>query len=309
MDTLATFNLVLNIITEVITIIGLTGHILTFIVFSRTTFRKNSISIYCRALAIFESFILMNAIMNIVIMVKGYSQAFSSETICKLYAYVTYGFASIPGWILIAFSIDKVLNMKKITNGMKRPYVHYLIVFVIVICSLLLYIEIPIYLKLVSFPFIGNQCDISTMSFGDVINYVYIVEANIIPFVIMFGSSLVTVKLLRDSRRQIQMGGAAGDSRKSRDTKFAITSLTFNILFIVLKMPMLICVTVGFAYVDPYFLNVSILLFNTYFSIGFFIHLASNSLFRQELLALLSFRQPIGSSNQRNQQFTNNTNN
>ena len=287
------FNQVMNIITEVVIIIGLIGHVITFIVFSRSTFRKNSIGIYCRTLAIFDSNILSHAVMNLIIIINGYSAAFSSDIACKLYAYVMYALGSMPGWILIAFSVDKLFSLRRVTGTMKRPIIHYSIITAIVLIHLTLYIVIPIYLRPVVIPGYGVLCDVSTLSFGETLNIVYMAESSIIPFVIMFITSIITIKLLWKSRRQMKTAvnlGNQQNKRKSRDAMFALTSLTFNILFIVLKMPLLVCLTIGFEFINGYVLEFSILFYILNLSIGVFVHFVSNSLFRRELFILFRIR-------------------
>lgn len=297
MDFYATYDLMTRIITQVVILSSIVGNILTFIVFSRSTFRKNSISIYCRALAIFDSFTIYMVIMNFYLIFYKYFIALYSDELCKLIYYILYAFGSIPGWILIAFSVDKVLNLRRVTAGMKRPLVHYLITIGIVLFNLLLYIEIPIYMKLV--PVIGSNnvsklvCDSSDLWFSDVLNIVLIIEGSALPFSIMFVSSLITIKLLRDSRRNVEIVGNVTRHRKSRDRMFAITSLIFNFSFIVLKLPLVICLSIGTSLISNFVLQTATLLFFLNFSISFIIHFASNHLFRRELFILFRIRKPI----------------
>ena len=290
----------MNIITEVMILIGLIGHVITFIVFSRPTFRKNSIGIYCCALAISELSIISHAVMNFIIIINSYTAAFSSEIGCKLYAYTVYSLGSIPGWILIAFSIDKLLNLRRVTGTMKRPIIHYSLITAIVLIHITLYIVVPIYLKPVDIPGYGILCDVSTLYFGNVLNIVYMAESSIIPFVIMFITSIITIQLLWKSRRQVELVGnlsSQQNKRKSRDAMFAITSITFNILFIVLKMPLLVCLIIGFEFINGYVLEFSILFYFLKLSIGVFVHFISNSLFRRELFILFRLRK-VDQSNQ-----------
>lgn len=133
-----TFYNTINIIIELVVLIGLIGNILTFIVFARRKFRNNSISINFRALAIFDSFIVLEAVINFYLIFYKYYIAQYSDSVCKLVSYISYAFGSIPGWILIALSIEKLLSMKKVTNTMKRPFNHYAIVFGILIFNILL---------------------------------------------------------------------------------------------------------------------------------------------------------------------------
>lgn len=288
-----TFYNIINIITESVVIIGLIGNILTFVVFSRRKFRNNSISIYFRALAIFDSFIVLEAVINFYLIFYKYYIAQYSDTVCKLVSYSSYTFGSIPGWILIALSIEKLLSMKKVTNTMKRPFIHYSIVIAIFLFNILLYIEIPIYLKLVPIEYYGVQvmfCDTAFLWFGNVLNIVYLVNGTVLPFVIMFVTSLIMIKALRDSRRQIEAIGTSGGNRKRREIKFAVTSLAFNGSFVVLKMPLLVCLSVGLTVVDFYFLQVAVFLFYLNFSLGFFVHFIVNSVFRKELFIVFRIR-------------------
>ena len=78
----------------------------------------------------------------------------------------------------------------------------------------------------------------------------------------MIGSSLMTIKLLRDSRRHVNLTGVVGEKRKSRDNKYAITSFTFNVLFIVLRMPLVVCTVLGLANVSYYLSQTASLLFS-----------------------------------------------
>lgn len=176
---------------------------------------------------------------------------------------------------------------------MKRPFIHYSIVIAIFLFNILLYIEIPIYLKLVPIEYYGVQvmfCDTAFLWFGNVLNIVYLVNGTVLPFVIMFVTSLIMIKALRDSRRQIEAIGTSGGNRKRREIKFAVTSLAFNGSFVVLKMPLLVCLSVGLTVVDFYFLQVAVFLFYLNFSLGFFVHFIVNSVFRKELFIVFRIR-------------------
>ena len=287
-----TFNSTMNIVTEAVVLIGLIGHVITFLIFSRSKFRTNSIGIYCRALAIFDSNILCYAVMNLIEILNGYSTAFSSEIACKVYAYTLYALGSISGWIIIAFSVDKLLSLRRVTSTMKRPIIYYLILTAIVLIHLTLYVVILIYLRPVDIPGYGVLCDVSTLWFGETLNIVYMAESSIIPFIIMFITSLITIKSLWKSRRQVGMAinlSTQQNKRKNRNSMFALTSLTFNILFIVLKMPLLVCLTIGFANLSKYFLQVAVFLYLIKFSILFFVNFLINSLFRREFFGFRRF--------------------
>ena len=292
---------IMVIIRLVMIIIGLIGNVISFIVFSRPVFRKNSISTYCRALAIFDFFTIADLIISIGFEFFDTFYPFYSDATCKVYFYIIVAFASIPSWILIAFSLDKVLTMKRIgTNTLKKKSFQYGIIAAVAIVNLLLYIEIPIYLKLVTIDFYDtkiNICDISTLPFGTIIATVFLVGGSILPFLIMFTSSIVSIKMIRDSARNIGRATNANlSNRNSRDLKFAISSIVFNITFIVFKMPFsLIFFLENFipSLMTSYeLLATASTLAYFHYSTGFFIHLFSNSIFRRELMILFRIYKP-----------------
>lgn len=281
-------------------LMGLTGNLVSFLVFSRPTFAKNSISTYCRALAIFESFTIVELFTNFYLILYNYFIGMYSNSLCKAFYYVLIGFASIPGWILIAFSFDKLLSLRKAKTVMKKRFVQYSIITGIVLCNLLLYIEIPIFLELTPVQFYGVtilMCDTSTLAFSQALRVMFMVESSILPFIIMLALSIATIRLIRNSRRTVNTSRAC---RKNRDLKFAVTSLVFNFLFIFLKLPMVVIYLVGLDQFDDYFFQVAILLYFVNYSISFFVHFVSNSLYRRELFVLIGLRrarrQSIGTS-------------
>ena len=283
--------------------IGLLGNILTFIVFSRPVFAKNSISTYCRALAVFESLTVYQLVADIIFVFYKDFIPQSSDLGCKLVNYFGMLNGSIPGWILIAFSIDKVLSMKNRAKFIKKRSFQYAVISGIVVFHLLIYIEVPIYLVRIvnpNAPAYTIRCDLSTLWFGDIISMVYLIEGTLLPFIIMLCSSIISTKMIRDSAMNIQnhVTQLNDPSRKNRDFKYAITSISFNLMFLLFKTPVIICF-----FVKSYIPDVSVvtiywlvLIFHINYSSGFFINLVSNSIFRREFLVLLRFRTPTQTS-------------
>ena len=133
------------------------------------------------------------------------------------------------------------------------------------------------------------MCDLSTINLFYVNTIVSLLETGFIPFVIMVITSIITTRLLIKSRNAVMKTGKVSKERKSRDRKYAVSSVSFSILFIVLKLPGLVYFTMNAfsGYFDAYFIRIASLTFNLNASLSFFIHLVTNSLFRRELLLLL----------------------
>ena len=289
----ASFSFAITSIEATIIAIGIIGNILSILVFSRKTFRNNSISTYCIALSIVECLNLIQLANDIYSVSYTINLPDVSDSLCKFTFSNSIFIASIHPCILVAFSVDKLLSMRTRSIAMlKKKWFQWSLVAAIVLLNTALYIYIPILIKLGEiFPgyFI---CDLSTIGFFQIFMIEYIVESCFIPFIIMIVSSILTIRLLIKSRNSVERIGSLNKERKTRDTKYAISSLTFNFTFIALKMPSAIFYTLSayISYYNLYYYKSSLLLYYLNMSISFFVHFMSNSLFRRELLVLLRLK-------------------
>ena len=269
--------------------IGLIGNLLSIIVFTRKTFRNNSISTYCIALAISECLSLIQFI-NIVYYFKYSAYLMDlNDTFCSIENYAVILVSAIPSFIMIAFSVDKLISMRTKSIAMlKKKWFQWSVVAAIVLFHIGLYIYVPILIKRIEiFPgyFI---CSTTTISFFNIHMILIIFETCLIPFLILMITTVITIRQLFKSSNSIERNGKLTKERKSRDRKYAISSVALNINHIVLKLPLTIfyILVAFYSYYDVYFLNVASLLFFLNTSIGFFIHIVTNSLFRREFLVL-----------------------
>jgi hypothetical protein len=284
------FDTAMTISRTAVVSIGILGNIISFIVFSRKTFRNNSISTYCRALAVLDCFTIIQLIRDVYSYFNITAFFDLSDATCKIFYYFSMQYTGIPGWILVAFSVDKTFNMKVSSPRiLKSKLFQWSVVAAIVIFNLLFFIELLISLEVEPFIFIPSIqfCNFPFLSYLNVFIYVLIAQSCAIPFGIMIVSSIITIRLLWKSRGSIERIGHVEKKRRSRDIKFAISSVTFNVLFIVFKTPFLIYYLLPFEFQNYYFYQVEFLLFLINSSGNFFIHLATNSVFRRELLTIL----------------------
>ena len=272
---------------------GLIGNVLSIIVFSRKTFRNNSISTYCIALAIIESITAVEFVICVYNLAYNINLPDQSVSLCKFTFSIAIYMNAIQPWIIVAFSIDKILSMRtRSIPILKKKWFQWSIVAGIVLFNLALYIYIPILIRIAEI-FPGYfMCDLSTIGFFNIYMLSNILSTCLIPFLAMLITSILTIRLLIKSRKSIEKSGHLTKDRKSRDRKYAITSLTFNITFIVLKAPVatFFLMSAYFSYFNLYFYRISFILFFLDMSISFFIHSITNSLFRREILVLLRLK-------------------
>lgn len=267
---------------------GLFGNLISFIVFSRNIFRCNSISTYCRALAIFECLIIIQLIADIYSFINPIGFPNLSDASCKIFYYLSLLYTSIPGWILVAFSVDKMFIIRTSPlKILKSKLFQWSVVFAIVLFNMIFFVELLISLKLEPLFFIPDVsfCNFAFLSYFNALIYANIVYSSIIPFVIMISSSIVTIRMLMKSRRSLERMGTQDNQRRMRDVRYAVSSMAFNVLFIAFKIPFIISPLLPFDEFTTYYVDVSFLLFVFNCSSTFFIHLATNSIFRRELFA------------------------
>lgn len=289
----------------VINACGLVGNLLSFLVFSRKKFQKNSISVYCRSLAVTDSliigFVLANDIANLFFGVDLYS---SLNSLCKISFIVYTAISSISSWFLVAFGLDKALSVifhGKYEFVQKRSF-QLSVIITIVLINLLVFIEVPIALnavRIVTPIYETNQtqvyslCAIQTISFVAVIDYLYLIFACIIPFIIMIATTIaISKELYRSSMRVMPQVSRELKERRYKDRKFAANSVILNIVYVVLQIP--ISLTYFLNISDPtsalLFALIALVLFCANYSISFFIYMTCNSVFRREVFEIICVR-------------------
>lgn len=284
-----TFTNAMNITTAAIVAVGCIGHVISIMVFARKTFRNNSISTYCISLAIVECLSLVRLAANVSLLAYNVNITDINDLICKWLNFLVILLYSIQPWIMVAFAIDKLLSMRtKSIAILKKKWFQLALVAAIVLVNASMYIYHPILIRRREVAPGRFVCDPSTIGFFSAFMIQIIVETSIIPFAIMIFTSILTIWLLIKSRNSVQRTGHVSKDRKSRDTKYAISSIAFNFSFIVLKLPFSVFYLLNafYSYYDPYFFSLANFFFYLYSSLGFFLHLATNSLFRRELLVL-----------------------
>lgn len=137
------------------------------------------------------------------------------------------------------------------------------------------------------------MCVLQTMSSHKVVNLIYLIECNLIPFFIMLVSSVLTVRVLVLSRHRIEaIENRELKNRRAKDIKFAVNSFVLCILFVLFQTP----ITIGYFLYLPdiatytiYFLIGEILYFLNY-TLPIFTYVVTNSIFRREILKMLGLR-------------------
>lgn len=302
----------LNHVRVGLSLFGLIGNSLSFLVFSRRTFKKNSINVYCRALAVIDSTYILVQLINDLAQYAGIQLYPSVNALCKLSFYIYVSIPSISGWTLAALSVDKAVSVVYVNriSFLRKLSFQLGVIISIVVINLLVYISVPIGLNSIRYENWNNQtnttqvsfgCTINNLSFIRVINYLFLIESSLVPFAFMLAATCVITVRLYQSRTRVFLekdtNSGKPKNRRLKDRKFAYTSAILNIIFVIFQIPIVLTYLIDVPNLNTYLLFYlsAIIALNMNLCMPFIIYLISNSIFRRQFLSILGLRTKFSS--------------
>lgn len=172
------------------------------------------------------------------------------------------------------------------------------VILIITISNLIFYMPIPINLNHIAMNTNDGQifwvCSLKNLPFYKSMSIFYFVESSLLPFFIMLITTVLTVRALVSSRMHLKSMMRENSElrlRRVKDIKFAINSIALNVLYVLLQSPIALSLIVNFNDQSIYLLaaNAASIFYYLNFSINFFAHFMSNSIFKREFFYLLGF--------------------
>jgi hypothetical protein len=289
----------LNYCYPVIVVFGTIANILAFIIFSRKRFENTIFSTYFRFMLVVDTiglvYLCLAKFLNFQF---GINIRDFNESLCRLSLQLAYSVPPISAYILVAISIDRWLTITKPTFLIIRKKFS----FQILVCIGIVIANF-IYNGQLFFSYIGtreknpNSTRLRCLiPYPDTLSMMDLINSTIIPFLLMIVSTALTIKSVFDSSRKNQSTNQVQTERQTRrrDIKFAITSIAFNIIFLILNLPFALSAVIPnttMSDIESYFL-VILLLFLTYLNhaTDFFINISVNKIFREELKILFCIK-------------------
>lgn len=181
---------------------------------------------------------------------------------------------------------------------MRSVKFQFFLISMIIILNCLFYIAVPFDMESKSASFSLSHtnatitiwyCSIRNLQLYKEMSVFYLIESCFVPFVIMLTTTLLTIQTLYSSRNRIETFESRElKARRSKDIKFAINSIVLDLIYLSFQMP--ICINyilfIGDAKIRLMYSFIAGFLYFTNFSIAFFTHFISNSIFRAELFKL-----------------------
>jgi hypothetical protein len=291
--------------------LGLAGNTLTFIIYSRPSLRKLTISLYFRVVSLVDLFITLNWVKVFFRDKFNLYLNRQSTLMCKLTEFSIFSAGPISSWIEVLISFDRLLKITspnryhKLIEGLKCQIGLLIFVFVgnmayysyrLVDDELVVVVKNETTMTM-SCELVRNVNGEFWMEMGNVLA----------PFGAMSVSSAITIGFIARSRKRMQLNHHQSSSMAKtsgqnnhreqkhhiRDVKFAVTSISLNLFFLLSNLPIpfynLILKNITFIDSDlnDFLDTVFTFLWYTYFMFSFYLQLAVNSLVRAEFFQML----------------------
>lgn len=283
-----------------IAILGIIGNTLMYLVYSKSSLSKLSVSIYFRAMALSNLLINFNLIRLFFEIWSNFLLIDYSEFSCRSISYLSFVGASLSAWFELAASIDRFLA---ILYPNRFKMIQKKIFKFIFILSLTVY-NFAVYFPLLfdyfikySFDQNGNIITQRCITFSTTsLERMDFINSTAVPFLFMINFSAATMFGIARSRNRVNNINMNLNSLKikNRDLKFGLTIISVNIIFFVLNLPKRFFFMMNLDLLvsqGPLGMTISttviMILHYTFFSITFYIQLLVNSIFRKQLVYLL----------------------
>ena len=213
---------------------GLISNIISFIIYKRKVFSKQSIGTYLSWLSVSNLIAILTILQNLFVKFEW------TKTLiyCKFYVYLHYINIQYCSWILVINSFDHLLSVTmafkyKIKLLQEKCYQITILLFVLLILFL---INIPLLLN--SFYDAATfECDLYE-KYNYLIAILDMLVCTLIPFVLMTISTTIIIIRLFQWKNDTHSIRTQNESRRNvRKTQFARTVIGINLLFLICNLP------------------------------------------------------------------------
>jgi hypothetical protein len=273
----------------VITLIGLITNSISFLIFSQKKFQNTAFSIYYRVYLVFEIFNFLCPINKMFELNFEMYLSLVSNFFCKFRYYFTYSNYAIPPSLLVIISCDRFLCIAYPSKFLFRKKISFQITMSLFAIGYNYCVYIPLWYYYLTEKINNqtNQTITKCESPGQWIELINLFQELMIPFCLMFLFTSLTLRTVFNSRKASLNNSA---NIKSKDMKFAVSSITINILFLILRIPYFFLLLTNnilnlFKNLNDLYIILnclSLFFYYSYSAFNFLINYFVNSIFRKE---------------------------
>jgi hypothetical protein len=303
---------------QIVTLIGLIGNILAFLTFSRPRFDNTIFSTYFRFVIVSDSMSLLTSIYKTL---EYFSINLVNQTnfACKFLWYSNFVLFQLSSWTMAVISVDRYLSIafQSKFSFRKNKTCQLSICLFIFVFHMLFYSPILWTFNLVENNNYDNQTNTTTNIIYDCdfdksvrLDLMDVFDGSVLPFSLMILFTILMLRTVFTTRKKTRSNHnktitssktknnkkqtkTPASTAKQKDIRFAMISVTLNIMFFVLTFPFyLFDLLTNFMQLDSYvsdFIS-SILFFFIYLNYGllFYINILVNKMFRDEFYLLVT---------------------
>lgn len=273
-------------------VIGMISNPLLLIVYQQSGLRKLSVSVYFQWQAVFCTALNIHYIQ---LFLAEDSYVENSEFLCKLVSFLLRIYTPMSVWFELAASVDRYFTIvfpvkfKLIQNSsFKRAVIVFILAYNIGLYSVILFDVKLVFYGRSSQPYCQSK-------FWELVYMFDLVSGLAVPFLLMTGLSILISTGVYQAHKRVRAFCFRKDSsigKLRRDIKFAITMIVLNLVFLLMNVPYRLDVLVNInSFMSELgtflFRMISNNIYESYYSIIFFVHLAVNSLVRREFVNML----------------------
>ena len=276
-----------EIISPLIVAIGIIGNILSLCVLSRKKFRKLSVSVYLRGLAVVDlsTLLVSDTLLHLLEKTTGNYMRDSQGWACKINIWLTLSLPWISSWLLVCISVERVIvvyiphKAKRLCTTTKAYMVTSFMYLLFLLSNIHAFFMYDIH---------AGHCVHLDKIYYDVLGGVAITLYSIVPGLVIVICNLIIVRtLIIMSRVQKTMSHDKSASQNSKN--LTVMMVTNCVFFLILTSPYNMITT----FTDTAAINDNIIfamfeLACLNHAINFFLYVLCGSLFRKELFRMLT---------------------
>lgn len=282
-----------TIIPPCLILIGTISNILVILVYSQPKFQKLPTKNVWRLLSTVDIFCLLQIIKYFLSNTFSYNLYMISPFTCKLIAFLTHS-GAISSWLVVYISSERFTSLvfPKLNKLLRRRQ--------ITIFALIFLFYVIFYSQRFIYNGFTYQVSNSSMnasitkcttlqefqSIHIIFKWIDSFISTIIPFILMFLSSVFLIQTVFSSRKRLATNKSMLNKRKLvKDIRFSVTLIALNFVFVSFKLPAIVYLSTGEPRNDVWFSFLDDLYYSCY-AVNFFVYFLANSIFRAQFLKM-----------------------
>lgn len=232
---------VISLFPPVVFMIGLLGYITPLIVFKRKQLKAIGPILVYNLLFITDASYLIIIIVTYLQTNSNFDPTIRSRFGCKVFSFFDYALGEISPWLLVYISIEKCISIAFSSNRkvMRRILIQMLFFIGLIMIILIGNVDEAFFYELATYNLSNTtylSCTITNNEFQNISTIIFFIIQALLPFILMILFSIMLIVTIFNSRSRNQVASSVNENnRLKRDVKFALSSLSMNVLFAILN--------------------------------------------------------------------------